>query len=165
MMKRLIFGLVMVLMLAGCANSKKAANKTQGMEYVAEEVELVGYGYGESTDWGIARGKAMDMALGDLSRKMDAKVRTASSTYQKELGEITKVLYESLTEVISENHLQGVQYKGDRNPVRMRGNKFVFNVEARINHTLFRETAESVLNRLDVTENERDAFRRTMFGR
>ena len=66
--------------------------------------------------------------------------------------------------MISENHLQGVQYKGDRNPVRMRGNKYVFNVEARINHTLFRETAESVLNRLDVTENERDAFRRTMFG-
>lgn len=162
-MKRLIYLAIAVSLLAGCASSKKAA-ETQGMEYTAEEVELVGYGRGVSTDWNTARGIAVTNALGDLSTKMTNSVRTASSNYQKQSGTFNKTLYEALTEVVSANNLEGVVYKGDKREVSHRGGAFEFRVEARINHTILKKNIENVLDELDATDEERDAFRREMFG-
>ena len=154
-MKRLIYLAIAISLLAGCASSKKAA-ETQGMEYTAEEVELVGYGRGVSTDWNTARGIAVTNALGDLSTKITNSVRTASSNYQKQSGTFNKTLYEALTEVVSANNLE--------REVSHRGGAFEFRVEARINHTILKKNIENVLDELDVTDEERDAFRREMFG-
>lgn len=164
-MKRLVYLAIAIVMLAGCASSKKAVEaQTQGAEYTAEEVELVGYGRGESVDWNTARGIAVTNALGDLSMKMKAAVRTASSNYQKQSGTFNKTLYEAITDVVSENHLQGVIFKGDRKEVSKSGGKFEFRVEARVNHTILRRNIEGILDELDATDAERDAFRREMFG-
>ena len=164
-MKRLVYLAIAIVMLAGCASSKKAVEaQTQGAEYTAEEVELVGYGRGESVDWNTARGIAVTNALGDLSMKMKAAVRTASSNYQKQSGTFNKTLYEAITDVVSENHLQGVIFKGDRKEVSKNGGKFEFRVEARVNHTILRRNIEGILDELDATDAERDAFRREMFG-
>lgn len=162
-MKKFFYMALAVMMLAGCASSKKAV-ETQGAEYTAEEVELVGYGRGVSTDWNTARGIAITNSLGDLSMKMKAAVRTASSNYQKQTGNFNKTLYEALTDVVSENHLEGVVFKGDRKEVSNHGGKFEFRVEARVNHTILRRNIEGVLDELDATDAERDAFRREMFG-
>ena len=164
-MKRFVYLAIAILMLAGCASSKKAVeSQTQGVEYTAEEVELVGYGRGVSADWNTARGIAITNSLGDLSTKMKAAVRTASSNYQKQTGNYNKTLYEAITDVVSENHLQGVVFKGDRKEVSNRGGQFEFRVEARVNTTILKRNVESIFDELDATEAERDAFRREMFG-
>ena len=162
-MKKFICMAIAMLLIASCGTSKKAA-QTQGMDYTAEEVELYGYGVGKSTDENTARGMAMTSALGDLSQKMQVKVRTASSNYAKQSGTFNKTLYESLTEVVSENRLQGVVYKGDKRPDQYVRGTYVYRVEARVNHTILKKNIESVLDELDATDEERDAFRREMFG-
>ena len=106
----------------------------------------------------------MTDALGDLSVKMKASVRTASSNYQKQSGTYNKTLFEAITDVVSENRLEGVVYKGDRRPDQYTKGNYVFRVEARVNHTILRKNVESVLDELDATDEERDAFRREMFG-
>ena len=160
-MKKFVLMAIAMMLLVGCATQKKAV---EGAEYTAEEVELVGYGRGVSTDWNTARGIATTNALGDLSQKMEAKVRTASSNYQKQSGTFNKTLYEAITDVVSQNNLRGVTYKGDKKEVSSRGGKFEFRVEARVNYTLLRKNVESVLDELDATDAERDEFRREMFG-
>lgn len=164
----IVAAVVIGIIITSCANTKKAG-KTDGAEYTAETVELCGYGHAESPDYEIARKWAQDRALADLSRKMNAAVRTASSDYQRQSGTFNKTLYESLTEVISENILRGVIFTGDRKPTATPNNSrnkncYVFDVEARINHTFYKENIESVLDKLDATAEERDAFKREMFG-
>ena len=150
-------------LISACSASNKAT-KMQGTEYTAEEVELYGYGVGTSTDENIARGMAMTAALGDLSTKLQAEVRTASSNYQKQSGTFNKTLYESLTEVVSQNRLQGVTYKGDKKPASRKGGKYEYRIEARINQTLLKKNVEAIFDELDATAEERDAFRKEMFG-
>jgi hypothetical protein len=162
-MKRLIYLAIAVMVFASCATSKNVA-QTQGVEYSAEDVEVVGYGRGVSVDWNTARGIAITNALGDLSTKMKAAVRTASSNYQKQSGTYNKTLFEAVTDVVSENHLEGVVYKGDKRERSCRGGQFEFRVEARIDHTILKKNIESILDELDATDEERDAFRREMFG-
>lgn len=162
-MKRFVYLAMAMMLFVGCATQNKAA-KTQGAEYTAEEVELVGYGVGKSSDESTARRIAMTDALGDLSAKLKATVRTANSNYQKQSGTYNKTLFEAVTDVVSENHLQGVIYKGDRKPdQRVRG-QYIFRVEARVNHTILKKNINGVLDELDATDAERDAFRREMFG-
>ena len=148
---------IAIMLIASCGTSKETA-KTQGMDYTAEEVELYGYGVGKSADENTARGIAMTVALGDLSQKIEANVRTASSNYAKQTGTTNKTLF------YSNNLLQGVVYKGDRIPERYTKGQYVYRVEARINHTIFKKNVENVLDELDATKEERDAFRREMFG-
>lgn len=151
------------MMLLACASSNKSIS-TSGADYTAEEVELYGYGVGTSTDENTARGMAMTAALGDLSTKLQAEVRTASSNYQKQSGTFNKTLYESLTEVVSQNRLQGVTYKGDKKPASRKGGKYEYRIEARINQTLLKKNVEAIFDELDATAEERDAFRKEMFG-
>ena len=162
-MKRFVYLAIAMMLFVGCATQKKAV-ETQGAEYTAEEVELVGYGRGVSVDWNTARGIAQTEALRDLSTKMMSAVRTASSNYQKQSGTYNKTLYEAITDVVSENHLQCVTFKGDKKEVSNRGGKFEFRVEARVNHMLLRKNVDTVLDELDATDAERDEFRRQMFG-
>ena len=162
-MKKFAFVAIAMLLIAGCGTSKKAV-ETQGAEYTAEEVELVGYGRGVSPDWNTARGIAINAALGDLSQRMEAKVRTASSNYQRQTGNTNKALIEAITDVVSQSTVRGVTYKGDKKESSFRNGKFEFRVEARVNHTILRSNVEGVLDELDATEAERDAFRREMFG-
>ena len=162
-MKRFVYLAIAMMLFVGCATQKKAV-ETQGVEYTAEEVELVGYGVGKSADESTARRMAMTDALGDLSAKMKAAVRTASSNYQKQSGTYNKTLFEAITDVVSENHLQGVVYKGDRKPDQYTKGQYIFRVEARMNHTILRKNVEGILDELDATDAERDAFRREMFG-
>ena len=162
-MKNFICLAIAMMLLAGCASSKKAV-ETQGAEYTAEEVELVGYGRGESVDWNTARGIAMTEALGDLSKKMKAAVRTASSNYQKQTGTMNKTLYEAITDVVSENRLVGVAFKGDKKETSRSGGKYEFRVEARVNTTILRKSVDAILDELDATDEERNEFRRQMFG-
>ena len=162
-MKKFVFVAIAMLLIAGCGTSKKAV-ETQGAEYTAEEVELVGYGRGVSPDWNTARGIAINAALGDLSQRMEAKVRTASSNYQRQTGNTNKALFEAITDVVSQSTVRGVTYKGDKKESSFRNGKFEFRVEARVNHTILRRNVEGVLDELDATEAERDAFRREMFG-
>ena len=163
-MKKFVFMAIAMMLLVGCATQKKAVETTQGVEYTAEEVELVGYGVGKSADESTARRMAMTDALGDLSGKMKAAVRTASSNYQKQSGTYNKTLFEAITDVVSENHLEGVLYKGDRKPDEYTKGQYVFRVEARVNHTILRRNVEGILDELDATDAERDEFRREMFG-
>ena len=162
-MKKFAFVAIAMFLIAGCGTSKKAV-ETQGAEYTAEEVELVGYGRGVSPDWNTARGIAINAALGDLSQRMEAKVRTASSNYQRQTGNTNKALFEAITDVVSQSTVRGVTYKGDKKESSFRNGKFEFRVEARVNHTILRRNVEGVLDELDATEAERDAFRREMFG-
>ena len=157
------FTLFLCLFLTCCASSKKAA-VTQVMEYTAEEVEFYGYGVGTSTDENTARGIAMTAALGDLSTKLQAEVRTASSNYQKQTGSFNKTLFESLTEVVSQNRLQGVTYKGDKKPASHKGGKYEYRIEAHVNQTILKKTVEAIFDELDATQEERNAFRKEMFG-
>lgn len=155
---------VLLLLLSSCGSGKATATKKQPAEYTAEEVELYGYGVGTSTDENTARGMAMTAALGDLSTKLQAEVRTASSNYQKQTGNFNKTLYESLTEVVSQNRLQGVTYKGDKKPASHKGGKYEYRIEARVNQTILKKSIEAVFDELDATAQERDAFRKAMFG-
>ena len=154
---------IAIMLIASCGTSKETA-KTQGMDYTAEEVELYGYGVGKSADENTARGIAMTVALGDLSQKIEASVRTASSNYTKQSGTTNKTLFESITDVYSNNFLQGVTYKGDKVPYQYTRGVYVYRVEAHINHTILRKNVEKVLDELDATSEEREAFRRQMFG-
>ena len=147
-----------------CCGSSKKASISQGVEYTAEEVEFYGYGVGTSTDENTARGIAMTAALGDLSAKLQAEVRTASSNYQKQTGNINKTLFESLTEVVSQNRLQGVTYKGDKKPASYKGGKYEYRIEARVSQTVLKKSVEAIFDELDATAQERDAFRKAMFG-
>ena len=117
-----------------------------------------------SADENTARGMAMTLSLGDLSVKLQAKVRTAASNYQKQSGDFNKTLYESLTEVVSENRLQGVAFTGDRNPASCKNGQYEYRVTARINQVILKETVGSILDRYSSVEEERDAFRKEMFG-
>ena len=152
---------IIAVLVSSCAVSNKT---TKSADYVAEEVELVGYGQGESSDWNTAQGIAQTQALKNLSIKLGSAVRTASSNYQKQSGNYNKTLYESLTEVVSEQNLEGVVYKGDSRETFYRNGKYMFRVEARVNHTILRKNIERVLEELDATDEEREAFRREMFG-
>ena len=163
MTSRIVAIFAISFLISACSASNKAT-KMQGTEYTAEEVELYGYGVGTSTDENIARGMAMTAALGDLSTKLQAEVRTASSNYQKQSGTFNKTLYESLTEVVSQNRLQGVTYKGDKKPASRKGGKYEYRIEARINQTLLKKNVEAIFDELDATAEERDAFRKEMFG-
>ena len=151
------------LIVCNCGTSKKVT-LTQGEENTAEEVEIYGYGVGTSTDENTARGIAMTAALGDLSTKLQAEVRTASSNYQKQTGSFNKTLFESLTEVVSQNRLQGVTYKGDKKAASHKGGKYEYRIEARINQTVLKKNIEAVFDELNTTAEERDAFRKEMFG-
>ena len=162
-MKKFVYLAMAMMLIAGCGTSKKVV-KTQSAEYTAEEVESYGSGVGTSTDENTARGMAMTAALGDLSTKLQAEVRTASSNYQKQSGTYNKTLYESLTEVVSQNRLQGVTYKGDKKPASRKGGKYEYRIEARINQTLLKKNVEAIFDELDATAEERDAFRKEMFG-
>lgn len=160
-MKKLVYFALIITMFASCATSKNVVN---GTDYTAEEVELVGYGRGVSSDWNTARGIAITEALGDISQKMQANVRTASSNYKKQSGTFNKTLYEAITDVVSENRLEGVVYSGDKHECSYGGGKFEFRVEARVNHTILKKNIETVLDELDATDEEREAFRSAMFG-
>lgn len=162
-MRQFIFTAICIALLAGCAGAKKAS-KAPAADYTAEEVELYGYGVGKSSDENTARGMAMTLSLGDLSVKLQAKVRTAASNYQKQSGDFNKTLYESLTEVVSENRLQGVAFTGDRNPASCKNGLYEYRVTARINQVILKETVGSILDRYSSVEEERDAFRKEMFG-
>ena len=162
-MKHLFYISICILLLAGCAGTKKAS-KAPVADYTAEEVELYGYGVGKSTDENTARGMAMTVSLGDLSVKLQAKVRTAASNYQKQSGDFNKTLYESLSEVVSENRLQGVAFSGDKAPASRKNGVYEYRVTARINQVILRETVGGILDRYSSVEEERDAFRREMFG-
>lgn len=161
--KALFTILAILVLFVSCGSSIRSAS-TYGAEYSAKEVELYGYGVGTSTDENTARGMAMTAALGDLSTKLQAEVRTASSNYQKQSGTYNKTLYESLTEVVSQNRLQGVTYKGDKKPASRKGGKYEYRIEARINQTLLKKNVEAIFDELDATAEERDAFRKEMFG-
>jgi len=163
MTSRIVAIFAISFLISACSASNKAT-KMQGTEYTAEKVELYGYGVGTSTDENTARGMAMTAALGDLSTKLQAEVRTASSNYQKQSGTFNKTLYESLTEVVSQNRLQGVTYKGDKKPASRKGGKYEYRIEARINQTLLKKNVEAIFDELDATAEERDAFRKEMFG-
>lgn|GEM_PF-3713810 len=163
MTNRIVAIFAIAFLISACGTSNKAT-KMQGTDYTAEEVELYGYGVGTSTDENTARGMAMTAALGDLSTKLQAEVRTASSNYQKQSGTFNKTLYESLTEVVSQNRLQGVTYKGDKKPASRKGGKYEYRIEARINQTLLKKNVEAIFDELDATAEERDAFRKEMFG-
>ena len=163
MINRIVAIIAIAFLISACGTSNKAT-KMRGMDYTAEEVELYGYGVGTSTDENTARGMAMTAALGDLSTKLQAEVRTASSNYQKQSGTFNKTLYESLTEVVSQNRLQGVTYKGDKKPASRKGGKHEYRIEARINQTLLKKNVEAIFDELDATAEERDAFRKEMFG-
>lgn len=163
MTSRIVAIFAISFLISACSASNKAT-QMQGTDYTAEEVELYGYGVGTSTDENTARGMAMTAALGDLSTKLQAEVRTASSNYQKQSGTFNKTLYESLTEVVSQNRLQGVTYKGDKKPASRKGGKYEYRIEARINQTLLKKNVEAIFDELDATAEERDAFRKEMFG-
>ena len=74
-MKKLVYLAMAVVMFASCAASK---NATKGAEYTAEEVELVGYGVGKSSDESTARRMAMTDALGGRPQRQDESGRTNS---------------------------------------------------------------------------------------
>lgn len=158
-----LFVVIIALLLPACSSSKKATT-SQVVEYSAEEIKLYGYGVGTSTDENTARGIAMTAALGDLSTKLQAEVRTASSNYQKQTGSFNKTLFESLTEVVSQNRLQGVTYKGDKKPASHKGGKYEYRIEAHVNQTILKKTVEAIFDELDATQEERNAFRKEMFG-
>ena len=151
-----------ILSLTGCAAGRNATTLSQGDGFEAEEIELYGFGVGRSSDENTARGIAMTNALGDLSVKMQASVRTASSEYKKQTGISNKALYESLIEVVSDNRLEGVVYSGDRRPSSFKNGQYEYRVEARVNHTLLKKKVDSILDELDATDEEREAFRSYM---
>jgi hypothetical protein len=125
---------------------------------------FTGYGVGVSADENTARGIAMTAALGDLSTKLQAEVRTASSNYQRQTGNANSTLFESLTESVSRNRLQGVAYKGDRSAQSYRNGRYTYRIEARLSQTVFRQNVERILDEMDATADERAAFKREMFG-
>ena len=155
--------LPIVFDISSCA-PMRSITTNQSLEFSAEEIELYGYGVGTSPDENTARGMAMTAALGDLSTKLQAEVRTASSNYQKQSGTFNKTLYESLTEVVSQNRLQGVTYKGDKKPASHKGGKYEYRIEARVNQTILKKNVEAIFDDLDATDEERAAFRSEMFG-
>ena len=161
-MKKFICMAVAMLLIASCGTSKKAT-EVKDSDYKVEEVELTGIGRGTSSDWNMARSRARTLALGDLSVQIDARVSTASSDYMKQKG-YDKVLFESLTEVVSKNRLQGVSFKYDGDGPKARKKNYLVIVTAKLNQVFARKTVDGILNDLDITDEERDAFRREMFG-
>ena len=100
----------------------------------------------------------MTAALGDLSTKLQSEVRTASSNYQKQTGAANKTLFESLTESVSQNRLQGVSYKGDKAADSFRNGKYTYRIEARVSQTILRQNVERILDELDATERGAGGF-------
>ena len=157
-----IFAVAIVAMwINSCGTSKKAVTN---QEYTVEEVELYGYGVGESTNENTARGIAMTAALGDLSIKLGSNVNAARSNYEKQNGNYNKALYESLVDVVSSNRLTGITYKGDRKPDSVRRGVYTYRIEAHVNQVLLRKNVEAILDEMDATAEERNAYRREMFG-
>lgn len=163
--RHILMPAVIILLMAasGCGSSRKGLAQ-QEPEFTAERVDLTGYGVGVSADENTARGIAMTAALGDLSTKLQAEVRTASSNYQKQTGNANSTLFESLTESVSRNRLQGVAYKGDRSAQSYRNGRYTYRIEARLSRTVFRQNVERILDEMDATADERAAFKREMFG-
>ena len=156
-----------MMLFVGCATQKKAVetpNGVQGAEYTAEKVELVGVGRGEDADWNLAHSIAITAAIGDLNVKIGNDVRTAISDYARKTGTSTKILYESLTEVVAQNRLVGVTFEGDEKEYSFKGGKFEFRVKAYLSHTYYRKNAESIIDELDATDEQRAAFKAEMFG-
>lgn len=106
----------------------------------------------------------MTAALGDLSAKLQAEVRTASSNYQRQTGAGNATLFESLTEAVSRNRLLGVTYKGDRTANSFRNGKYTYRIEARVSQTILRRNVDRILDETEATADERAAFMREMFG-
>ena len=151
-------------MINSCGSSKKAV---AAQDYTVEEVELYGYGVGQSDNENTARGIAMTTALGDLSVKLESTVNAARSNYEKQNGRYNKALYESLVDVVSSNRLAGVTYKGDRKPASEHGGKegkYVYRIEAHVSQVLLRKNVDAILDQMDATADERNAYRREMFG-
>jgi hypothetical protein len=160
----LLPAVIILLMTAnGCGSSKNGLAQ-QEPEYTVERAELTGYGVGVSADENTARGMAMTAALGDLSTKLQAEVRTASSNYQKQTGTANKTLFESLTESVSQNRLHGVTYKGDKSAHSYKNGRYTYRIEARLNQTIFRQNVERILDEMNATADERAAFKKEMFG-
>lgn len=155
--------IILLMAASGCGSSRKGLAQ-QEPEFTAERVDLTGYGVGVSADENTARGIAMTAALGDLSTKLQTEVRTASSNYQKQTGSANGTLFESLTESVSQNRLQGVTYKGDRSAYSYRNGKYTYRIEARLSQTIFRQNVERILDEMDAAADERAAFKREMFG-
>ena len=155
--------IILLMAASGCGSSKKGLAQ-QEPEFTVEQVDLTGYGVGVSADENTARGIAMTTALGDLSTKLQAEVRTASSNYLKQTGTANKALFESLTEFISQNRLQGVTYKGDKSAHSFKNGRYTYRIEARLSQTIFRQNVERILDETDATADERAAFKREMFG-
>lgn len=162
-MKKFVYLAIATMLFAGCATQKKVT-ETNGMDYTAEEIELVGYGRGVSTDWNTARSMAKTAAIGELSMQLESRVRTASSNYMKKRENFEKVIYESITEVVSQNNLRGVTFSFSGDSPKYNKREYVVVAEARLNQTIFRKTTDAILDELDATDEERDAFRREMFG-
>ncbi len=157
-----IFAVVIAaMMINSCGSSKKAATV---QDYTVEEVELYGYGVGESANENTARGIAMTAALGDLSIKLGSNVNAARSNYEKQSGTYNKALYESLVDVVSSNRLTGITYKGDRKPDSYKRGVYTYRIEAHVNQVLLRKNVEAILDEMDATAEERNAYRSEMFG-
>ncbi|MBP5458346.1 MAG: hypothetical protein J6Y37_17790 [Paludibacteraceae bacterium] len=157
-----LFAIVaMLAMINSCGTSKKAV---ASQDYTVEEVELYGYGVGQSTNENTARGIAMTAALGDLSIKLESTVNAVRSNYEKQNGEYNKALYESLVDVVSSNRLTGITYKGDRKPASRRGGEFEYRIEAHVSQVLLRKNVDAILDQMDASAEERNAYRREMFG-
>ncbi len=152
-----------MVIAVSCGTSKNTP-VSRSVDYTPEEVQIVGYGHGESPDFSTARGIAMTEALGDLSRRLDVMVRTADSNYKNQKDESYKAMFESIVEAVSENRLYNVTYKGDKKPSGSKRNQYVFDVEAKVDMTVFKKNIEAIFDEFEATADERDAFRREMFG-
>ncbi len=151
---------IAAIMFNSCGSSKKTVETTQ--DYV-EEIEVYGFGIGKDKDEAFAREQAKTMALAELCTKLQANVKTASSNYMRKYGDKSEVLFESLSEVVSENRLVDVKYKGAEKWASRAGGVYEYRIKAYAKATLKKEV-DSILNIFDVAVEDREEFRREMFG-
>jgi hypothetical protein len=68
-------------------------------------------------------------------------------------------------DIFTDNILQGVEFKGDRRPVRRNmSGKYIYRVEARVSQTVFKKSVDTVLDNYEMTREQRQAFREEMMG-
>jgi hypothetical protein len=160
-----IVALVAAVILIGLTGLVSSCAVSRGQGDDTKEVTLYGLGTGKSIDENTAREIAIDVALGSLSKKYESKVKSASSNYTRQSGNKNTTLYESLIDIYTNNILRGVEYKGDRRPVRrnMRG-EYIYRVEARVNQTVLKRSVDTVLDNYEMTREQRQAFREEMMG-
>ena len=160
-----IVALVAAVILIGLTGLVSSCAVSRGQGDDTKEVTLYGLGTGKSIDENTARGMAKTAALGDLSQAIRVKVKSASSNYTRQNGGKNTALYESLVDAFTDNILQGVEYRGDRRPVRrnMRG-EYIYRVEARVNQTVLKRSVDTVLDNYEMTREQRQAFREEMMG-